>query len=159
MKKVVIILFILFLITGCGNKNNTFSCYKNGTYSEYDILNRDKNLMALTKDDKEKMILEKSNSPVMVNYKEERIYKYNDKIIENLEIYKYTYVMDIEIDKEVKYYENDCDSSKDKYSECVVSLDNNTIAVQKKVNLDSLKNLSIRDIKNTYNNNDLYECK
>ncbi len=118
MKKVLIMFAMLTLFVGCSNneKNNTnssdisytnkYECKRVSTYTKFDIENRNFNTVGLTAEEISAKLEEKKNSPTAVNIEQLKIYDFNkegSKLLNYVDIEKYEYITDVDIQKENEY--------------------------------------------------------
>ena len=181
MKKILIMVVALALFVGCSNneKNDTaksdisytnkYECKRIGTYTKFDIENRNFNTIGLTTEEISAKLEEKKNSPVAVNIEQLKVYDFNkegSKLLNYIDIEKYTYIIDVDMQKEKEYYEEECKKySKEWYKNCTVDIKDNVITITKPYNLNSEQNKEMANkttkdsIIETYSEDDLFTCE
>lgn len=181
MKKVLIMFAILTLFVGCSNneQNNTnsndisytnkYECKRVSTYTKFDIENRNFNTVGLTTEEISAKLEEKKNSPTAVNIEQLKIYDFNkdgSKLLNYVDIEKYEYITDVNIQNEKEYYEEECKKySNEWYKSCTVELKDNVITITKPYNLSSEQNKEMveKTTKNSiieaYSDNDMFVCE
>lgn len=178
IKKTLLPILFVFLLVGC-EKNinndkitykNKFECHREITIKKYDLEDKyNTNKGFVSTEETQKIVERRKNSPVAANKTESKIYNFNDdgtKLMEYLDIEKYEYTIDeVDLDKEKEYYEKACNNySKERYSSCVVEINNKTLTVTKtnnlssKMNQDLAKNTTKESIKNAYVDDELFTC-
>ena len=181
IKRILIILAVFTLFTACSNKeeNNTgqnditytnkYECKRVGSYTKFDIENRNFNTIGLTTEEISEKLEEKKNSPVAVNIEQVKIYDFNkegSKLLNYVDIEKYEYIIDVNIQKEKEYYEEECAKySNEWYKSCNVDIKDNTIIITKPYNLNSEQNKDMvkkttkNNIIEAYSEDDLFTCE
>ena len=181
MKRILIILVTITLFVGCSNNDqndtvksdisytNKYECKRIGTYTKFDIENRNFNTIGLTTEEISVKLEEKKNSPVAVNIEQLKVYDFNkdgSKLLNYIDIEKYTYIIDVDMQKEKEYYEKECKKySKEWFKNCTVDIKDNVITITKPYNLNSEQNQEMAgkttkdSIIETYSEDDLFTCE
>ena len=181
MKKILIMVVALALFVGCSNneKNdkaksdisytNKYECKRISTYTKFDIENRNFNTIGLTTEEISAKLEEKKNSPIAVNIEQLKVYDFNkegSKLLNYIDIEKYTYIIDVDMQKEKEYYEEECKKySKEWYKNCTVDVKENVITINKPYNLNSEQNKEMAkkttkdSIIEAYIEDDLFTCE
>ena len=176
MKKGLIIICAIILLSGCDSKKETkenitkpeeisytnkFECSRIEKIKKFDLDN--KNAGRLTQE----QMKERENSPVAINEKISKIYDFNkegSKLLAFYEIHTYEYVIDIyNMDKEKSSYS--CgDYEKYGFKSCEITTTKNSIVMTKVADLNSDYNkdmaskMTLESIKADYSEGDMYTC-
>ncbi len=172
MKKVLLLFLILFLVSGCGSNNeetlnkeftNKYECKREVQLTQYDLDKRDTYSLPTQED-----IEIKKNSPVAVNKEQLKIYDFSsdgNKLLQYLDVEKYEYLVDIDMNKEKEYFEKECKNySKERYESCKVVVENNILTITKVNNLksdmnkDMANNTTKESITKDYMEDELFTC-
>ena len=114
---------------------NKYECKRIGTYTKFDIENRNFNTIGLTTEKISEKLEEKKNSPVAVNMGQLKVYHFNK---DGSKLLNY---IDVDMQKEKGYYEEECKKySKEWYKNCTVDIKDNVITITKPYNLNSEQN-------------------
>lgn len=176
MKKGLIVIGAILLLTGCGSKKtnnddpsqisytNKFECSKSEKIKQYDLESRNEKGMFIGTDK-----AKRSESPVAINEITTKIYDFNksgDKLIAYYEIITYEYLIDgYNMEDEKKFYENKCDNySEYGFKTCQISTKDKKIVITKTANLESdynkntVSSMTKESIKNDYAGGEVYTC-
>lgn len=175
MKKGLLILTVLLLLTGCKNKEsktdgktseeisytNKFECSRVEKIKKYDL---DGNSGHITTDQAK----EREESPVAIEEKIQKIYDFNEdgsKLLAFYEIYTYEYVLDgYDMDTEKNNY--DC-GNYDEYGfkSCDITTNENSVIITKVADLtsdynkDMVDTMTLESIKADYAEGEMYTCE
>ena len=176
MKKGLIILIAIILLSGCDSKKETngtitnkeeisytnkFECSRVEKIKKFDLDN--KNAGRLTSE----QMKERENSPVAINEKISKIYDFNkegSKLLAFYEIHTYEYVIDgFDMDKEKSSYS--CGNYENYgFKSCEITTSGNSIVMTKVADLNSdynkdmVSKMTLESIKSDYAQGDMYTC-
>ena len=176
MKKGLIVLSAVILLSGCDSKKETnenitkpeeisytnkFECSRIEKIKKFDLDN--KNAGRLTSE----QMKERQNSPVAINEKISKIYDFNkegSKLLAFYEIHTYEYVIDgYNMDKEKSSYS--CGEYEEYgFKSCEITTTKNSIIMTKVADLNSDYNkdmaskMTLESIKDDYAEGDMYTC-
>lgn len=176
MKKGLIIICAVILLSGCDSKKatnenvtkpeeisytNKFECSRIEKIKKFDLDN--KNAGRLTQE----QMKERENSPVAINEKISKIYDFNkegSKLLAFYEIHTYEYVIDIyNMDKEKSSYS--CGGYENYgFKSCEITTTKNSIIMTKVADLNSdynkdvVSKMTLESIKADYSEGDMYTC-
>lgn len=176
MKKVLIIICAIILLSGCDSKKETkenitkpeeisytnkFECSRIEKIKKIDLDN--KNAGRLTQE----QMKERQNSPVAINEKISKIYDFNkerSKLLGFYEIHTYEYVVDdYNMDKEKSSYS--CGEYEEYgFKSCEITTTKNSIIMTKVAdinsdyNKDMVSKMTLESIKTDYAQGDMYTC-
>ena len=176
MKKGLLLLSIMLLLTGCksneheqnGGKElsftNKYECTRTETITKYTIDYRNEISTTLTKEELE----EKNNSPVAVNISVSKIYDFNkdgSKLQNFYEIQKYEYLLDYDMSNEKEKLSSSCGNYQEYgFKSCDITTKGNTITITKTADLKSDYNIDLAEkttmesIKEAYKGGEVYTC-
>ena len=176
MKKGLIIICAIILLSGCDSKKETkenitkpeeisytnkFECSRVEKIKKFDLDN--KNAGRLTQE----QMKERQNSPVAINEKISKIYDFNkegSKLLGFYEIHTYEYVVDdYNMDKEKSSYS--CGEYENYgFKSCEITTTKNSIIMTKVAdinsdyNKDMVSKMTLESIKSDYAQGDMYTC-
>ena len=176
MKKGLLLLSIMLLLTGCksneqeqnGGKalsfTNKYECTRTETITKYTIDHRNEISTTLTKEELE----EKNNSPVAVNVSVSKIYDFNkdgSKLQNFYEIQKYEYLLDYDLSSEKEKLSSSCGNYQEYgFKSCNITTKDNTITITKTADLksdynkDLAEKTTMESIKEAYEGGEVYTC-
>ncbi len=142
MKKPIIFLGMLLLVTGCQDKQNVSNpeqiTYTNKFECSREETKTNKQVYYLTKQNELNASGKDENALKITTTRSYDFDKDGTKLLAYYDITTYEYLIDYDMEAQKKYFQDKCQElDKDTYKSCNVSLKNKTITVISEVNLNS----------------------